>query len=79
MDHGSDLGATDGASATRAKQDLVFWNYRISSSGTWIGERVELIPKMPSFQTSLTYSCLARGMSNDNDNVYETVLVSAML
>lgn len=24
MDHGSDLGATDGASATRAKHDLIF-------------------------------------------------------
>lgn len=36
MDHGSDLGATDGASATGAKNDLVFWDEQISSRNTWI-------------------------------------------
>lgn len=65
MDQSTNLGTADGASATSAEDDLVIWlegglDETFSRIGYFKPKQDSL--KMPSFQTSLIYWFLARGI-----------------
>lgn len=62
MDKSADLGAADGAAATGAKDNLIIYKTANEILGACHGNRGEMVPNMPSFHTSLRYSCLSRGI-----------------
>jgi hypothetical protein len=61
MNQSADLGTANGACATCAEDDLVCCKEESVVETTDIAEG-EVLPKMPSFQMSLMYSDLGRGM-----------------